>query len=217
MNIKTELKERIVSIPYGKKVLDTPKVVLSALLSFTFNISYALFCMAYGIGFGSIWFLFMFGFHFVLAVMKLCVVMAFAQSTRSEDKGREYFYLKFLGILFMFFPIGILVMEFMGISSCENQQGEILMIAIAAYVFTKLGFMIARLIRTKGDRTSFSFIAKSVGGAELAISILNLQRSMIMTFGKNSAVDTVIWENIILAAVVCVFIATLGILALIRK
>ncbi|MBO8437152.1 MAG: hypothetical protein IAA97_09270 [Spirochaetes bacterium] len=89
-------------------------------------------------------------------------------------------------------------------------HGEIVMITIAAYTFTKLGFAVARTIKDKKDSKSVSRIIREISYAELAASMLSLQRSMIISFGNENH-DWAYMMNIISGSAACLFIAAIGI------
>ncbi len=92
------------------------------------------------------------------------------------------------------------------------KHGQIVMITVATYTFTKIAFGIVRAVKEKGKPGTLSYISY----AETAVSLLTMQRSMLVSFGEMSRADANIF-NVLTGVAVCVFITALGVLMIRRK
>ncbi len=91
--------------------------------------------------------------------------------------------------------------------------GTIPMITIATYTFTKITLAIVSAVRHRGRRSQFVQALHSIRYSEIAVSLLTMQQSMLVTFGDGNDPSTIIL-NAATGAAVCAFILILGILTL---
>ena len=91
---------------------------------------------------------------------------------------------------------------------------KIPMITIATYTFTKIILTMIKAVKQHNNTSIFILMIRYVSYVEVAVSILNLQRSMILSFGGMS---NSVMLNSITGAFVVIFILILGILMITRK
>ena len=87
---------------------------------------------------------------------------------------------------------------------------EILMITIAAYTFAKISWVIVNAVRARKKRTPLSTIIQTIRMMEVAVSVLTMQRSMLVSFSDGTGVDAYTM-NLITGAGVCLFALVLGV------
>ena len=112
----------------------------------------------------------------------------------------------------MFFLVLVMasIVYVTSIRQVTEGHGEIIMITIATYTFTKLGFAIVRTIKDRKNSRLSLRIIRDISYAELAASMLNLQRTMIISFGNENH-EWAHMMNIISGSAACLFIAAIGI------
>ena len=95
------------------------------------------------------------------------------------------------------------------------KYGEITMITIAAYTFYKITMAVIRAVRQRKNPSPLLAVIRTISYAEVAASVLTLQRSMLVSFG---AIDSakVRLMNALTGAGICLFVLMLGIFMTIR-
>lgn len=184
--------------------------IAKTVCSFVFNFGYAFFNLFLAWISRSIWYVTVSAFLSVLGIMRLAIVLVWRMQ-RMENAMRH------TGILTLILSAVLLLMVYQTASQSASvgKHGDIVMITIATYTFTKLGFVIAKAVKARESAYPIAVSIRSISYAEAAISVVNLQRSMIASFGSQSPE----WEtmmNIITGSAACIFIAAAGI-SLIRK
>lgn len=96
-----------------------------------------------------------------------------------------------------------------------TKHGEIVMITIAAYTFYKITMTIIKAVRQHKTPSPLLSVIRCIGYAEVAASVLTLQRSMLVLFGEMSDTD-ILTMNILTGSAVCLFVLILGIILITR-
>ena len=182
--------------------------ILKTTLAIIYNATYALFNLILAWNYQSEWYLMVAMFLFPFCIMRLMILMEWKKNGENNCRA-DLFHVSGFIMLFLVFVMASIVYVTSKRQVTEG-HGEIVMITIAAYTFTKLGFVIARTIKDKKDSKSVSRIIRDISYAELAASMLSLQRSMIISFGNENH-DWAYMMNIISGSAVCLFIAAIGI------
>ncbi len=116
-----------------------------------------------------------------------------------------------VGILLMVLSF---VFHIMVIISIRDQTaaayGTIPMLTIATYTFAKIAAAVMTAIRHRGRPSGFAEAGNAIRYSEVAVSLLNMQQSMLVSFGDGSGSSAVIL-NALTGAGVCFFILALGI------
>lgn len=88
--------------------------------------------------------------------------------------------------------------------------GEITMITIATFTFTKITMAIITAVKHKGDPSKLYKAVNAIRYSEVAVSLLTMQQSMLVSFDGADRKSAIIL-NACTGAGVCFFILGLGI------
>ncbi len=196
----------------GEKLVSSRRyrVILSAAVAFMFNLLYALYNCVLGVLNLSLWFIAMCAFYGILATMRFSAVLCERNQHRSPSDDTEIFVMKLSGILL--FTLGVVLAAVNYISLSQNiavKYGEITMITIAAYTFTKITMAIVRAVKQRRDPSPLLRTIRNIGYADVSASILTLQRSMLVSFeGMDDRQARLM--NSLTGAAVCLFVLMLG-------
>lgn len=186
-----------------------PLPVINTAATFALNMIYAAINWAIGLLNLNPLFMFTGVFYSVLAVMK-CIVLVFA------FRGKNRRVMEKTGVLLLALDFALAFVTGLSmVEEGESEHGEIIMISIATYVFTRLVIVIVKAVRSREEGEAL-FAIRIIGYAEIAVAVLTLQRSMLRTFGTESEAMFVHVMNIVSGAAVSLFIAFIGVYA-IRK
>ena len=173
-----------------------------AMISLAVNAAVTVYYYVFGILSASWWLLTLGSYHLVLSLIRFVVL---------RSKRQERFVARFTGVMLMILsvPQGATV-----ILSVVRDRGQrwhmIVMIAIAAYAFTKITLATINLIRSRHS-TSARFVAlRNISFADAFVSIFALQRSMLVSFEGMTEAEIVIM-NATLGSAVCVIVFLLGV------
>lgn len=182
--------------------------IMKTCLSLLFNASYAVFNLVLAWIYQSEWYLMMTAFLAPLCIIRFRILIFWKKDGAAQD---GHGILSFSGIILLLLDMQIAAIVYVSsIRQVAKGHGEIIMITIAAYTFTKLGFAIARAVNARKDRRPLSRTIRCIIYAETAASMLSLQRSMIVSFGNENH-EWALLMNIICGSTVCLFIAATGI------
>ena len=192
------------------------RILLTAAASFAVNLSYALYHGILGILGFSLWFLSMGAFYGVLAIMRFSAVLCGRRKSDSPSAGTEYFVMRLSGLLLILLSLILAVVVYLSLSQkIATKYHEILMITIATYTFCKITLAAVRAVRQRKDPLPLFAVIRSISYAEVAASLLTLQRSMLVSFGGMSS-EGMFLLNVLTGAAVCLFVWLLGIILLIK-
>lgn len=180
----------------------------SAILSLTINISFSICNIVLGCTTYSWWLLTVGAYYAVLSVVRYTVLR--------YQKGNTAFIKRFTGILLMVMSLplaGTVVLA--TVQDRGTVYGEIVMISIAVYAFTKIILASVNLAKSVRIASAKLKILRNISFADAFVSIFSLQRSMLVSFGKMQ-VSTVRIMNIATGSAVCIIIFLLGV-NLLRK
>ena len=96
-----------------------------------------------------------------------------------------------------------------------TKYGEIVMITIAAYTFYKITITVIKAVKQRKNPSPLLSVIRSISYAEVAASVLTLQRSMLVSFGEMNDTD-IHTMNTLTGSSVCLFVLILGIALIIR-
>ena len=85
----------------------------------------------------------------------------------------------------------------------------IVMIAMAAYAFTKITLATIKLIKARRSTSATLITLRNISFADAFVSIFALQRSMLVSFEGMTEAEIVIM-NAVLGSTVCVIVFLLG-------
>lgn len=202
----------------GEKIISNQRyrMILSAAIAFVFNLLYALYYCVLGVINLSLWFITMCAFYGILATVRFSAVLCERKNQDVVSYDTEKFVMKLSGILLTVLSILLAVMNYLSLSqSIAVKYGEIIMITIATYTFYKITMAVIRNARQRQNPSLLLRTLRSISHAEIAASVLTLQRSMLVSFGTMGS-RQIYLMNAITGAVVCLFVWILG-LSMIEK
>lgn len=119
--------------------------------------------------------------------------------------------MKLSGILLAVLSFILAAVNYISLSqSMIAKHGEIIMITIAAYTFYKVTMAIIRAVKQHKNPSPLLKTLRCITYAEVAASLLTLQRSMLVSFGTING-RQVSLMNAVTGAAVCLFVLELGI------
>ena len=187
------------------------RIVLSAAVAFVLNLLYALYHGVLGIVNCSLWFIAMCAFYGILATTRFAAVLCERTKKRISSDDTETFVMRLSGILLCGLSIVLAALNYMSLSQNRAaKHGEIIMITIAAYTFYKITMAGIMAVKQRKNPSPLLKTIRRIRYAEVAASVLTLQRSMLVSFGAMSG-DQVCRMNAITGAAVCLFVLMLGV------
>lgn len=209
-------KQKVVSLitktETGKKILSNQRyrIILSAAVAFAFNLFYAIYHCILGVLNLSFWFIAMCAFYGILATMRFSAVLCERNHQKSPDIDTELFVMKLSGILLVVLGIVLATVNYISLSqNIATKYGEIIMITIATYTFYKITIAIVKAVKQHKNPSPLLRTIRNIGYADVATSILTLQRSMLVSFDSISA-GNIHFMNAVTGAAVCLFVLILG-------
>ena len=129
----------------------------------------------------------------------------------------EYFVMKLCGVLLIL--LNFILAAAIYISQSQHiatKYGEIVMITIATYTFYKITVAVIRAIKQLKNAVQLLDVIRTIGYAEVAASLLTLQRSMLISFGSTGNEDIALMNGLT-GISVCLFILLLGIFTILKS
>ena len=183
----------------------TIKFVLATLTS---NIAFAIYHLLLGLYTSSWWLLTLASYYLVLSIVRYVVL---------HLKSKEHFIIKFTGWMLMLLSIPLVGTV---ILSALRDRGHrlhmIVMIAMAAYAFTKITLGIIKFIKARRSKSAILLTLRNISLADALVSIFSLQRSMLVSFEGMREMEIVIM-NVALGSAVCIACFLLGLLLLLNR
>ena len=173
-----------------------------ALASLTFNIAFATYHLVMGLVTSSWWLLTLGSYYLILSVVRFVVL---------RSKSKERFIAKFTGWMLILLSIplaGTVILSVLRDRGHERHM--IVMIAIAAYAFTKITLATVKLIKARRGTPATLITLRNISFADAFVSIFALQRSMLVSFEGMTETEIVIM-NATLGSAVCVIVFLLGV------
>lgn len=173
------------------------------------NIAYAVGNCVVGFYAHSWWFITVGAYYSVLATTRFSVLQI--QRKSNGDLDSQFFAKRITGILLIFMSVcivGVIIL------SALKERGtvlhEIVMIAVAAYTFTKISVAIVRMIKARRKAQPLVITLRNISLADACVSIYTMQRSMLVTFA-GMAETTIKLFNILTGTAVCLTVLFLGV------
>ena len=172
-----------------------------AIGSLAFNIAFATYYLVMGLVTNSWWLLTLGSYYLVLSLVRFMVL---------RSKSKERFIAKFTGwmLILLSMPlVGTVILSVVRDRGHERQM--IVMIALAAYAFTKITLATIKLIKARRSSSATLITLLNISFADAFVSIFALQRSMLVSFEGMTETEIVIM-NATLGSAVCVIVFLLG-------
>ena len=178
-------------------------------LRLALNVAYAVGNCALGFYAHSWWFINVGAYYSVLATTRFAVVQI--QRKSNGDMDSQLFAKQITGILLI--AMSVCIVGVIILSSLKERGTafhETVMIAVAAYTFTKISVAIVRMIKAGRKAQPIVITLRNISLADACVSIYTLQRSMLVTFaGMEEA--TIKLFNMLTGTAVCLTVLFLGI------
>lgn len=218
MNVRRAAAGRLAKTELGRRIVGEQRfrMVLTAALGFLLNLLYALYHGMLGVIGMSVWLITMCAYYTVLGTMRLSAVLCERRGGAGASDDTEYFVMKMSGVLLVLLSLVLAAVNYISLSqNITAIYGEITMITIAAYTFYKITVAVIRAVRQRKNPSPLLAVIRTISYAEVAASVLTLQRSMLVSFG---AIDSakVRLMNALTGAGICLFVLMLGIFMTIR-
>lgn len=213
MSIKQNVLDKIEATEIGKRMVREQRyrMVSAAACGFSVNLVYALYHGALGIANRSLWFITMCAHYTILSTMRFSAVLCERKNNSTDSLDTEYFVMKLSGILLA--VLSFILTGVIYISLTENivtKYNPVIMITIATYTFYKITMAIMRAVKQRKNPSPLLATIRSIGYADVAVSVLTLQRSMFASFGSIGDFSAHIMD-ILTGAAVCLFVFMLGV------
>lgn len=206
MNISSAIsKSRFV-----KQILEDVRyrTVLSAICGLVFNLLYAVYNGVLGIIVNSYWFICMCAYHLILSIMRFLAIL----SERKNNKKSEYAIMRFTGILLSLLSMLLSGIVYICVSQdIATRYSEIIMITNASYTFYKITMAVIRAVKYHKEIMPIMSVIRSIGYAEISVSVLTMQMSMLVSFGEEMGSQDIFILNLLTGIGVCLFTLALGI------
>lgn len=184
--------------------------------SFFLNLLYAFYNGTLGLINQSMWFVTMCAYYIILSTMRFSAILCEYKNNITSSTATEYFVMKLSGAMLALLSFVLTGVIYISVSqNIATKYDEIIMITIATYTFYKITMAIIRSVKQRKNPSPLLAVIRNISYAEVAVSVLTLQRSMIVSFGTmdNTKAQTI---NILTGAFICLFMLILGILMIIR-
>lgn len=212
-----QIAETLVALGKSKAQNQYNRVLMSAVLSLACNFLYALYHGVMGVINLSLWFFVMCAFYGILAVMRFCAVLSGRKKQCDRSDVSQRYVMKISGVLLLL--LGIVLTAMIDISLSQHiatVYGKITMITIAAYTFGKITVTVVNAVRQRRNPSPLLLVIRNIRYAEVAASVLTLQRSMLVSFGEADE-RQIYLMNALTGLAVCMFVVVLGILLMIKS
>lgn len=174
------------------------------------NLGYGLFNGLLGLWNRSLWFAALGAYYGILAAARFAAILYRGGKERGTA-GRGAVAARWTGCLLAALSLALAALIQISLSQdIALRRGEIVMIAIAAYTFFKIGLAVAQAAKSRGNRDWLARLLRKIRYAETAASVFTLQRSMVSSFGGMAAAKRHMLD-VSTGAACCLFILTLGI------
>ena len=184
------------------------RILKLALASLSFNVAFATYHLVMGSITGSWWLLTLGSYYLALSTVRFVVLRA-----NSHDR----FITNFTGWMLIILSIPLAGTVLLSIVQDRGYRLHmIVMIAIAAYTFTKITVATINLIKSRRSTSATLVVLRNITFADAFVSIFALQRSMLVSFEGMSEEEIVIMNGA-LGSTVCILVFLLGISLLRRK
>lgn len=183
------------------------RILKLALISLGINLAFGIYNLILGFISHTWWFITLGVYYMILGVMRFAILKF---SPVKENSDTE-FIRKFTGIMFLimaYILIGVTVLS--SVTERGTKYGEIVMITIALYTFSKITIAIMNLVKSTHAPSAKIKILRNISFADAVVSLMSLQRSMLVSF-EGMAQNEIRLFNILLGSAVSLVILLLGI------
>lgn len=144
------------------------------------NLAYAAFNGFLGISNHSFWFITLFVYYSILAIMRFYAV---TYEFKKKPVRTEHSVMRFCGLWVCFLAVVLSGMVCLNVSLGRNDaKHTIVMITIATYTFYKTTMAIVNIIKVRKKHSPLLTTLRNINCVDATVSMLALEHSMISTF-----------------------------------
>ena len=193
------------------------RVNVSLYGSLIWNVAYAIFQLILGFYHKSFWFISMFAYYVMLAIIRFFLVKHTSKFKANEQTETEIKKYVVSGWLLLFINLALSVIVFFMVYLNKTfYHHMITTIALAAYTFFTFTFAIINLVKYKKYNSPVYSAVKSITLIAGAVSMLTLEATMLTTF---KTTESALFNQIMLSATgfaVIAFSITMAIIMIIK-
>ena len=173
----------------------------NAFVTLALNMAFAAYYFVFGIVWNSWWLLTLGSYNLILSLVRFVVLQA---------KRSERFMARFSGWMLMILSVPLAGTVILSIVHDRGRRFHmIVMIAIAAYAFTRITLTTVNLIKSRHSASVSLIALRNISFADAFVSIFALQRSMLVSFeGMTQAEITLM--NALTGTGTCILVFLLG-------
>ncbi len=186
-------KERVIKLlkrtKLGKRYVEDAdfRILLTSVLSFVFNMLFALYNQILGTVSNSLWFTVISGYYIILGAMRLGVVFSHRQSLAEAAPEKliasKQSTRKFCGILLLALAFEFGATVYLSLTlDIATKYDKFIMISIAIYTAVRLFFAIKNMLRAHLRRSALHSMLRDISCADAAASVFTLIRSLTVSF-----------------------------------
>lgn len=173
----------------------------SAIASLIFNTAFATYHLVFGLVTSSWWLLTLGSYYLMLSMVRFVVL---------RSRRQERYITKFTGWMLMVLSVPLIGTVILSVVRDRGHELHmIVMIAMAAYAFTKITLAAVKLIQSRRGSSAMLVTLRNISFADAFVSIFALQRSMLVSFQGMTA-SQIVAMNAALGSAVCVIVFLLG-------
>ncbi len=212
MKIKEYALAKAKATEIGSRLIDDKRyrVITKAVCSLVFNLFFAFYNGILGVLSSSLIFVASSIYYLLLCSMRFSAVLL----DRKGKKQNSGLTASIIGVMLIALSI---IFHIMVIVSMKDKTAEIYgtitMITIAAFTFSKIGMAVVTAVKHRKERSTLYKAINAIRYSEVAVSVLTMQQSMLVSFEGADEKSSVIL-NAVTGAAVCFFILALGIITL---
>ncbi len=217
MKLKQAVIGKIEKTALGRRLLSDRhyRVIFFAVCGFIFNMLFSFYNGALGISNGAVLFKASAVYYFLLTLIQFLAVLENRRHSEQRIK-KEYGFMIFSGVILCI--LALVHISIIYISMAEKtaiKYGEIVMITIAMYTFIKITLAVRKAVKYRKKNTPLISVIQNISYVQVAVAVLTMQQSMLVSFAKDETEDFVIL-NALTGAGVSVFVVALGISMIIK-
>ena len=165
------------------------------------NSAFSVYHFVLGVVSHSLWLLTLGFYYLILSAIRFSVL---------KTQRRECFIAKFTGWMLMVLTVPLVGTVILSIIHDRGHKLHmIIMIAMAAYAFTKMTFATINLIKSRRSTSARVIALRNISFANAFVSVFALQRSMLVSFEGMGEAEIIIM-NAVLGFAVCILVFFLG-------
>lgn len=183
------------------------RTALFSIITTSFNIIYAIFTMCMAILGRSIWYGALSAYYIALFVVRIYVLMK-NRKKRPDEYGYKLY--RSCGYLLLVLTLALSSAVFQMVIMNEGfRYSYIMVIAVAAFSFYKLGLAIYNIIKAKKYKSYYVQSLRNINLASAFVTLLSLQTALLAEFSSDAGLERTL--NMISGALVCLGIIGMGI------